>query len=58
MEPSTGRYLKAVAIMRDSAQDEYDRIWWKIEFDTVSEGVGLTATNLHKRVMRALQKKR
>ena len=58
MEPSTERYLKAVAIMRDRAQDEYDRIWWKIEFETVSAGIGLTATNLHKRVMRALSKKR
>lgn len=58
MEPSTERYLKAVAVMRDRAKDEYDHIWWKIEFDTVSAGIGLTATNLHKRVMRALRSRR
>lgn len=58
MEASTQDYLAAVRVMRDRAQDEYDRIWWKIEFETVSAGTGLTATNLHKRVMRALGKKR
>ena len=58
MEASTQAYLAAVRVMRDNARDEYDRIWWKIEFETVSAGIGLTATNLHKRVMRALSKKR
>ena len=58
MEASTQAYLAAVRVMRDNARDEYDRIWWKIEFETVSAGIGLTATNMHKRVMRALSKKR
>jgi hypothetical protein len=58
VEPSTERYLKAVEIMRDRAQDEYDHVWWKIEFETVSAGDGLTASELHKRVMRCLRKKR
>jgi hypothetical protein len=58
MDASTQDYLRAVRIMRDQARDDYDRLWWNIEFDTVSAGVGLTAKNLHKRVMRALAKKR
>ena len=50
---SNRAYFNAVRIMRDTAKDEYDRLWWKIELETPCT---LTSNALHKRVMRRLQK--
>ena len=55
VEMSTERYLRAVRSMRDRAADEYDRIYWSIELET---RCSLTSSELHRRTMRCLRKKR
>ena len=59
MESSTTDYLRAVDVLRKNAVargDDYDRLWWEIEAQTVRAGQGLTANALHKRIMRRLAK--
>jgi|KBSSwiStaDraftv2_1062776.scaffolds.fasta_scaffold11913972_1 hypothetical protein len=54
MEKSTEHYLAAVKILRDQAQDAYDRAYWTIELETQCS---LSCGELHKRATKRAKRK-